>query len=76
MADLQLTLHEFFARAARDQAPVEVHIQHPNSEYQRQRGVCYQAHKDFLVMGPEGAPARVCLPYASVVWFRRLDDRL
>ena len=76
MADVQFSLSEFFARAARDSAAVEVHIDHPSSDFQRQRGVCYGAHKEFLIMGPEGAPARVCVPYAAIRWFRRLDDRV
>jgi hypothetical protein len=68
------TLEQFFAAAARAGANVEVHIDHPRPDYQRQTGTCYEAHQDFVVIGPEGAPARICLPYRAICWFRRLDD--
>jgi len=69
-------LVEFFSGAANDRAVVEVHIDHPSTDYQRQSGTCYAAYRDYMVMGPEGAPARICLPYHAIRWFRRLDDKV
>ena len=71
-----MTLVQFFSSAAKSGAQVEVHIDHPQPDYQRQSGVVYEAHGEFLVMGPEGAPARVCVPYTAIRWFRRLDDQV
>lgn len=68
------TMAAFFAQAAHDSASLEVHLDHPNPGFQVQSGICYAAHEDFVVMGPEGAPARVCVPYHAIRWFRRLDD--
>lgn len=70
------TLREFFTAAARAGAVVDVHINHPHADYQRQTGVVYEAHAEFAVIGPEGAPQRVCLPYAAMCWFRRQDDNV
>jgi hypothetical protein len=68
------TLQEFFAGAAQSGALVEIYIDHPREDFQRQSGIVYEAHAEFAVIGPEGAPARICLPYAAMRWFRRLDD--
>lgn len=70
------TIAEFFAGAAQGGALVEVHIDHPSPDYQRQSGMVYEAHAEFVVIGPEGAPQRICLPYAAIKWFRRLDDNV
>ena len=70
------SLETYFAAAAKVGAQIEVHVDHPKSEYQRQSGVCYAGEAEYLVMGPEGAPARVCIPYAAIRWFRRMDDRI
>lgn len=74
MSSHRLTLQTYFAAAAASGALIEVHLNHPQEDFQRQTGICYQAHAEFLVMGPEGAPSRVCVPYQSICWFRRLDD--
>jgi hypothetical protein len=76
VSSTQKTLYDFFQSAARNKAMVEVHIDHPSPDFQRQRGICYDAHKEFFVVGPEGAPARVCVPYSAVKWFRRGDDKV
>jgi len=67
---------EFFHGASEAQTLIEVHIDHPVAGYQQQTGICYRACEDFLVMGPEGAPARICIPYFAIRWFRRLDDQI
>lgn len=64
------TLQSFFAEAAKTGAAIDLWIDHPNPDYQYQSGVCYQAAEEFLVMGPEGSPARICIPYQAVRWFR------
>lgn len=67
------TLQGFFAEAARSGSHIDVWIDHPDSEFQFQTGVCYQAAAEYLVMGPEGAPVRVCIPYHAIRWFRATD---
>lgn len=76
MHDAGKTFFDFFSQAARDAAPVEVHIDHPLPDYQRQNGLVYGAHRDFAVIGPEGAPARICVPYDAIKWFRRHDNQV
>jgi hypothetical protein len=71
-----ITIQKFFTKAAKASASIEVHIDHPQKDFQRQFGVCHRADEDFMVMGPEGAPARVCIPYHAIRWFRRLDDQV
>ena len=64
------TMQMYFADAAKAASPIDVWIDHPKAEFQYQSGVCYQANADHLVMGPEGSPVRVRIPYHAIRWFR------
>jgi hypothetical protein len=68
------TLHNFFAEAAKNASQVDVWIDHPSPDFQFQTGVCYQAAAEYMMIGPEGSPARVCIPYHAIRWFRAIDN--
>ena len=67
------TLQSFFAEAAKNASQIDVWIDHPNPDFHFQTGVCYEAAAEYLMMGPEGSPARVGIPYDAIRWFRAVD---
>ncbi|MBT8492528.1 MAG: hypothetical protein KJO07_05675 [Deltaproteobacteria bacterium] len=67
---------DFFQQATLDSATVELHLDHPLSDFHKQTGMVYGAHRDFAVIGPEGTPVRVCIPYDAIRWFRRMDNQV
>ncbi len=68
------TIRDYFSKAASARAMVDVWIDHPHADFLHQSGLCYEAHADYFVIGPENAPGRVCIPYDSLRWFRRPDQ--
>lgn len=66
-------MQNFFAEAAKNASQVDIWIDHPSPDFQYQTGVCYLAAADYLMMGPAGAPERVCVPYQAIRWFRSID---
>jgi len=68
------TMQDYFSEAAAQRALVDVWIDHPHHDFIHQSGVCYEAHADYFVIGPEDSPGKVCIPYDSLRWFRRPDQ--
>ncbi len=72
---MQKSMRAFFVAACARDAVIDVWIDHPNEDYAHQSGQCLAAHEDYFVVGPVGAPGRVCIPYAAVRWFRSPDEQ-
>ncbi len=67
-------LQSFFNEAKARGVELEIWIDHPAENFRRQAGVCLEANADYFVIGPMGAPGRVCIPYHALRWFRVPED--